>query len=247
MCKEEMTVIFRHSTFGPSLALQEIQPVLARHDFPLTGFSLYGEPVGLPAAMSQIKESNRHSFNLTGLGYQFHYGSLPNEQMDLLAIESEQPAIPWDEWMWQFMNHSNFVMAWVTDSEYDHWQNAQDPLEYTAVGKSYSHLRLKSNGLPYPVEQQIVDTSANPGRRRFRDGYIEAIGAVMWLGEPFWSLTGADEPEVAAAPWLRVSKPIPSVTKLQVGEQSFTSAEGECGELQRKLRDLLYPRQTVRD
>jgi len=132
-------------------------------------------------------------------------------------------------------------MAWLADSEYDHWQNAKDPLQYTAVGKSYAHLPMKSSGLPYPLEQKIIDTSANPGRWRLCDGYYEAVGAVMWLGEPFWQLTGADKTGVENARWLRASKPVPSVTCLQAANECFTTADGASGELQGKLRSLLFP------
>jgi hypothetical protein len=132
-------------------------------------------------------------------------------------------------------------MAWIMDSEYDHWQNAQDPLEYTAAGKSHANLPMKSNGLPYPLEHKVIDASGNPGRWTFRDGYIEAVGAVMWLGQPFWQLTGATRPEVEKAEWIKISNVAPSVTRLQAADRCFTMAEGPAGELQRRLRTLLFP------
>jgi hypothetical protein len=39
----------------------------------------------------------------------------------------------------------------------------------------------------------VVDTSKNPGRRVLREGFIEAIGSPMWLGDLFWGLTGASK------------------------------------------------------
>ena len=110
--------------------------------------------------------------------------------------------ISWDVWAAEFTGNPNFVMAWAADCEYDYWQNAEDPLQYEVARMPYAHLPTKSNGLPYPLEKAIVDTSANVGRKRFRNGYIEAVGAVMWLGEPFWPLTGADKKQVENVPWL---------------------------------------------
>ena len=101
---------------------------------------------------------------------------------------------------------------------------------------------MKSNGLPYPLEQKIIDVSANPGRRMFREGYIEAVGATMWLGPVFWPLTGADRQQVENTRWLRTLSPTPSVTRLQAAECCFTTGEGATGELQRKLRSLLFPK-----
>jgi hypothetical protein len=126
------------------------------------------------------------------------------------------------------------------DAEYDHWQNADDPLQYTAVGKPYAHLPMKSNCLPRPLEQSIIDTSANPGRWCFHDGYIEAVGSMMWLGNPFWSLTGAKQQRVQNTPWLQTVQTAPSVLKIQAAEHCFTTADGTIGELQSKLRSLLF-------
>jgi len=237
-----LKIIFKHGSLGVEVALQRIQAVLTSHDVPLTDYTLHDQSVTLPSVSSRLKRSKRKTFKLFGQGFEFLLGSVGNYHLDFLHIKSEsEPSIPWDDWITQFLNDPNFVMAWVVDFEYDYWQNAEDPLQYTAVGKSYAHLRMKSNGLPYPVEQQIIDTSANPGRWCFRDGYIEAIGALMWLGAPFWSFTGADRRLVTDAPWLLVSYPAPSVMKIQSSEHLFMTSEGGSGELQANLRCLLFP------
>ena len=51
--------------------------------------------------------------------------------------------------------------------EYDYWQNAEDLLLYRVAGRAVEGLRLVSNNLPAPLEQKVVDISANPGRRVF--------------------------------------------------------------------------------
>jgi len=148
-----------------------------------------------------------------------------------------------DAWAWAepFTRSEKFRCARLYDHEYEYWQNAHDPLQYTAVGRSYAGLPMKSNGLPFPLEQQIIDTSQNPGRRVLRDGYVEAVGSVMWLGEPFWSLTGASKQAVLATDWLQC-EPLPDgVLRVQAADAPFTTAEGAFGDLQDKLRSLLFP------
>lgn len=61
-------------------------------------------------------------------------------------------------------------MAWLADLQYDFWQNAHDPLQYTARNRTFDHLPKKANGLPYPLQQTITDTSSNPGRHVLRKG-----------------------------------------------------------------------------
>ncbi len=63
---------------------------------------------------------------------------------------------------------------------------------FAANGWDPTGLPMKSNGLPHPLTQQVVDTDANPGRWRLRRKYIESIGATMWFGPEFWTLSGAN-------------------------------------------------------
>ena len=236
---------YRLDRFRVEHAVQGVQSVLAEHGVPGAGFNLGGKPVNLSEAVSRLKRTERQSFHIVGHGFDFLFGCVRNFQLGFLKVEStHEPTISWDKWTARFIGTSDFVMAWLANSEYQHWQNAKDLLQYTAFGKSYAGLPMKSNGLPYPLEQQIIDTSANPGRWDFQNGYLEAVGAVMWLGEPFWQLTGADRTQVESTPWLQISKPVPSAIRVQAAEKCFTTAEGKSGELQRKLRLLLFPQTT---
>src|SRR5579859_4043676 len=223
MRAEQLKIIFEHGTLTAEFALEQIQSVLAKNLVPPADFTLYEEPVTLSMVLSHIQRLRRKTFHLSGQGFEFLLGSVANYNLDFLEIKSSVgPSIGWDEWASPFIGNSHFVMAWVVDCEYDYWQNAADPLQYTAVGKSYSRLPMKSNGLPYPLEQKMIDTSASPGRWRFGDGYIDAVGAVLWLGTPFWVLAGANREQVKSTRWLHVSNPTPSVTKLQAAQHKFT-------------------------
>jgi len=237
---EQIKFIFRYDTEIENAA-KGIKALLDRKKINKTGYKLYGRSVNLDEFLTEIRKSSRRGFELEGHDYSFSFGSVANRHLDFLEIRSmSESTITWDDWAYSFVAMDNFVMAWLVNSEYDHWQNASDPLQYTALKKPYNHLPMKSNELPYPLEKIIIDTSKNPGRWLFRDGYIEAVGAIMWLGEHFWRLTGANKSAVIKTNWLQVSNPIPSVTKVQVADRCFTTGEGASGELQKKLRALLF-------
>lgn len=238
---EELCIVFRNRTFGVEYALEKIQAILTQQQISTSGFELYDSPIELSQVATRLKRSSRITFHLRGQGFEFILGSVANYKVDFLSIRSDIPIrIPWDTWAWQFIDSPNFVMAWVVDSEYDFWQNAEDLLHYTVHNRPYSHLPQKSNGLPFPVEQTIIDISRNPGRRLFRNGYYEIVAAHMWLGEPFWSLTGTSKAAVEQADWLTVSYPLSNVLKVEAAPQCFTSDIEQEADLQRRLRSLLF-------
>ena len=147
-----------------------------------------------------------------------------------------------DSWIIPFTTEIGFRQAWVFDINYNHWQNAEDPLEYTAVGRSCAGLPMRSNNLPAPLEQRIIDISQNPGRRVLRQAYVEAVGAIMWLGPGFWRLTGASKDDAHRQAWLQCEELSQGVLRLQVAASPFATADGKDGELQDRLRMLLFPK-----
>jgi len=244
---ERLTVVFKHGTLGVRRALDGIQLILGRLGVPCTGFELDGDPpASLAQALSRLEATHTKRFRLVGQGWKFLLGSVGGWNLDFLEITSEsKPESIWDEWAAPFVSSSDFVMAWIANSEYEYWQNARDPVEYRAAGKSYADLPMISNGLRYPLEQEIVDTSRNPGRRILRHGYIEVVGAVMWLGESFWPLSGANRRQVSDAGWLRISIIGPLAIRLKAAEHCFTEAASASGALQVQLRSLLFPARNV--
>jgi hypothetical protein len=246
MAVEELTIVFKHATLDAQFALKAIQAELGERHVPSAGFELDEKPVNLAEVWPRLKRAGRNTFNLVGRGFVFDLGSVRNYQLEFLGVKATGEHLSaWDKWIAGFINNPNFVMGWLADVDYEYWQNAHDLLQYTAVGKPHEHLPKKSNGLPPPLEQTIVDTSSNPGRRLLRTGYYEVVGAVMWLGESFWQLTKADKGAVEQAEWLRVSYPVPNVVRIEASLKCFTTAEGTSGELQRKLRTLLFPESAV--
>ncbi|MBX2801825.1 MAG: hypothetical protein KTR31_29370 [Myxococcales bacterium] len=76
--------------------------------------------------------------------------------------------------------------ARIADAEFEYWQNAADQLLYRNHPKRLQGLLLVDNGLPPPLNQQVVDTSRNPGRRRIRnEGLVEGLGHRMWFGADY--------------------------------------------------------------
>jgi hypothetical protein len=83
--------------------------------------------------------------------------------------------------------------------------------------------------------------SGNPGRRVLRQGFVEALGAVMWLGASFWPLTGAKKEAVCAQRWLRCEEFPGGVVRIKAAETPFSEGTGEPGQVQDRLRSLLFP------
>lgn len=240
---EQIKIVYKHGKLCCEMALGRICAVLARHRMPTSGFRLNDENIDLSMAATRVCNPKRNAFDLVGSNFAFLLGSVNNYHLDFLEITSlKVTSVNWDDWADEFVYDPNFVLAWIIDCEYDHWQNAQDPLEYEAAKRAYSHLQMKSNGLPYPVERKVIDTSGNPGRWKFHHGYIEAVGSTMWLGPTFWSLTGALEKDVDEARRFDTSHPAPGVTKIRASETPFTRAEDGSGESQSVLRAMLFPR-----
>lgn len=170
------------------------------------------------------------------------YSHVANYDLSFVSVQGcvrdEEDA---EAWLAPFVTDKAFRHARLFDEEYDFWQNAEDPLQYEVRGRSYEGLPMRSNGLPPPVEQMVIDTSRNPGRRVLRDGFIEAVGCPMWLGESFWSISGTSRQVVFAEEWLRCETWRGSVVRLRPADAPFTSAEGRAGEIQEGVRRLVYP------
>lgn len=241
---ERITLTFGFNTLDAAVALRRIDVTLSSSNAGKSGFLLSGTPVkDFAEAFSRLKKRERTTFKIVGEAYEFDLGRIKNNHLDFLIIDHRgKHDFLCDQWAMPFLGDHSFVMAWLADSNYQYWQNAYDPLQYKGENRPFEHLPMKSNGLPYPLEQTIIDTSSNPGRFVIRDGYYEAVGAVMWLGEPFWQLTGADREAVERADWLQVSHPTATVMRIQAAGECFKGEEGSSRELQVRLRSLLFPR-----
>ena len=188
-----------------------------------------------------LKNAGKWSLPLEVEGLRFRFSPVPALGYSLIAIEELVPgsSVSWKRWVEPFLAAEGFAQAWVSDVEYDYWQNAKDPLQYEAAHRSYADLPARSNGLPAPLERLEIDVSRNPGRRVLRSGYVEAVGATMWLGRVFWHHVG-DERRRALdhIPWIEVT-PMPSgVLCVNVSVRPFS--DETTAEVQNKLREAIY-------
>jgi len=157
----------------------------------------------------------------------------------LLQLENCDPqGCWWGAWVAVLTSISGFVQGWVVDVDYNHWQNAFDPLQYKAKGRSLKGLSMKSNGLPPPLEKQIVDTSQNPGRRTLRKGYVEAIGGNMWLSDRFWELTGKDKAVLDSCTAFEIVAAGEGVRHIKASTDVFDETSDVAE--QNRMRELLY-------
>ena len=179
------------------------------------------------------------SFNIKSNNYSFHMVTVTNSKHILLQIETKQCSSNWwVSWINEFIQLNGFIQAWLVDSEFDYWQNANDPIEYSSAGKSFDGLPMISNGLPPPLEQLNIDTSMNAGLRKLCDGYVEAIGAKMWLSDIFLNNIGKDIESIAKNSGANIKKLKNGVVELSMTTDLFVD-ETSIKE-QKKLRNALY-------
>jgi len=75
----------------------------------------------------------------------------------------------------------------------------------------------------------------------FKKGYIEELGHVMWFSQKFWQKVGRGLADIeASGRFVSITK-IDSVDRVQFQNKPFTSASGEEGLFQNRLRSMLFP------
>jgi len=218
-----------------------VEKVLNKFSSPLV-FFLEGVKIDIKTLEKKILKKKSWPSGLVSGGFELRFGLLPALGYCFLVLEESNghDSAELEEQIGPVIDVQGFIQAWVSDVEYDFWQNATDPLEYEGVGRSLSGLPMKSNGLPPPLDQLEIDTSGNPGRNVLRQGYIEAIGSTMWLGNLFWERVGVDR---FASISLLESQGFKiyecgRVVKVVTSEQLFS--DDSTREKQRALRRILF-------
>ena len=157
-----------------------------------------------------------------------------------LLIREKRSGSIRSDWGWVigFSELPGFLGARVADYDYEYWQNADSVVEYESSGRSYDLAMLISNGLPYPLEEKVIDVSVNPGRRMFKSGYVEAIGYEMWLSDRFFLLIGGYSAERLRAAGWSVDERENGFKHLSVSPQDLS--ETGSAEKQKILRAALF-------
>ena len=198
---------------------------------------LSGQSVDVKRLCSEVR--SRKHFDIEIAAWKVAWGGVKNYDHALLTIKNAQAPLA-EHLLFRVAHLAPWIAGRSYDSEYDHWQNAEDPLEFESVGRSMVALPMKSNGLPAPLEQMIVDTSETPGRRVLRNGYVEAIGHRMWLGSEFFArVPGADREEVLRDPTFETRELEDGILEVVAHPEPFV--DGSTSEIQDRLRRLLFP------
>jgi hypothetical protein len=208
-----------------------------RAGIPERRLSVYGRPLSVQELKNQLR--GRRTFLLEGDGFQAHLSCITDFRLGYLTVEG----LGWN-WLEDCATHVTNMTSvvscrWV-DAEYDHWQNAEDPILYQVAGRSMKGLPMRSNDLPPPLARMVVDISSNPGRRILRDGYVEAISHRMLLGAEFFNrVPCASREAVVSAGWLKVTERSGGILDLVAEDQPFVDASSTT--VQNRLRRLLFP------
>lgn len=200
-----------------------------------------GVKISSTAYLSKVKRIGKWRRSITAGGLNFRFGHATSCAHSFLSIEeiSVGAGRPWDDWVANFLPAKEFVQAWTSNVDYDRWQNATDPLQYEAAGRSYDDLPMKSNELPPPLEQMEIDISANPARHILRPGYVEAIGSTMWLGPLFWEHVGSDRKDILLSDSRFTVQSFPAgIIKLIVSDSCFRDYSTK--DIQSSLREILF-------
>lgn len=204
---------------------------------PTQELKIYGRPLFARRIKSQLK--SRKSFLIESDGLQAHLACITDFRIGLLTVIGLTEGAFEDCIMRVSMVSPVISARWI-DAEYDHWQNAEDPLLYQVAGRAMEGLPMKSNDLPPPLDQMILDISHNPGRRILRDGYVEAIGYRMWLGQEFFRrVPGSSREAVLSIPWLKITELSDDILEIVAHAEPFV--DDSTADLQNRLRRLLFP------
>lgn len=199
---------------------------------------IYDQEVALRDVEKNIYDSGRQGFRVDLGEVSFGYGAVTAWKHILIYAESYSDEVFWDSLIKCFLDECTFIQAWVSDIEYSFWQNASDPLQYKSRGKNYDNCRLKSNGLPFPLEQIEIDISKNPGRRIMKLGYVESIGSSMWLSDEFWKRLGFNRDKIIYLFSDKITFLKDNVVKLNFSDEPFTDDTDVS--LQEQIREKIY-------
>ncbi|MHA6825331.1 hypothetical protein ACQUJV_03835 [Ralstonia pseudosolanacearum] len=177
---------------------------------------------------------------LSTVNLDFQFGLAGAYGHGFVLVREKAPSVAgcWNAWVEPFLSKQGLIQAWVSDSDYNFWQNVKDPVEYQLAGRDCSFLPMKTNGLPPPLDRKEIDISKNPGRWLLKMGYVEAIGYIMWLSELFWARTGTHRNQLSSVNWLDVSELPKGVTFVKVLEAKFSDERTK--DRQDTMRGLLY-------
>lgn len=170
-------------------------------------------------------------------------GPYPKIPWQHFTIASEIPDLHPTDWapiIEQFAVLGRLLLGVIADSDYTVWQRCKDPQYYAEHFGSVAGLCLNQVAAnpPFPM-RTLVDTSTNPGRSDAVNGGPAMVASDMWLGPAFWTYAPCRKEEILAQPWLEVHD-TDHFLYIKSYSEPFTRPDGEQGEIQRRLWQLLF-------
>jgi hypothetical protein len=238
MGAEKVEIIFELDSLSAEDAARRSIEVLGLKN---SQVNLYQEVMSAESALERIVRDGKPSFNIETAAVSIHFSTIRAYQQQLLTICKKEACqlSTWEQILSSFLGCKGFTQACLLSDEYTFWQNAADPLQYQAAGRSYDGLPLVSNGLPSPLEKLVIDTSQNPGRRIIKVGYVEMVGHAMWLGQAFWNRVGNHRrQDLFTANAYKTTEMANGVARVVAHEEPFVDETTK--EVQENLRRLLF-------
>jgi hypothetical protein len=207
--------------------------------------SLDDEPCMAADVAELLTASEKPHFGISVGSGSIQYGHVNHHLHSLIWLDGLVGTMADAEaWIKPFLETKHFIQGWVYDAEYSRWQNAEDPLVYETAGRSLSGLPMKSNGLPFPLEQQVVDVSQNPGRRQLRHGYVEAVASTVWVSPKLIESLAVSEEQLTTETRFSIERSASGAVRIQISESPITEADTLDSE-QDLLRSVLYGTETM--
>jgi len=182
----------------------------------------------------------------SGVGFNLAHMKEIGQQSVLSCRVGAKATAPgkWNILIAAIANQWGTIGAWQWGSLYNAWQNSTNLKFYEhSFGKLPSGLQTvieKSVGVLSP-DQEIVDTSRNPGRhKKLLVGIYFLPTAEMWLGPHFWQYAKCTKEEVHAADFFLEKRDTPHFLYLKSWPQPFTRPDGEQGRQQQRIWQLLF-------
>jgi hypothetical protein len=197
-----------------------------------------GQSFGLDDAIKFVSDSREYHFLITDVNdhAKISLASLATQEISVLRIEAVENLEEHLSGLASlYFGEDHFVSVRAFNKDYERVQNATSLSVLSRAGIDTSCVNMVSNGLPFPLEKSIVDTSSNPGRRELRVGYIEAIGHVMGFGKPLVAQLSLDVDRLREFGVVEQS----SDGVMFFADQIFDdSADSQANQIQ--LRNILY-------
>lgn len=145
--------------------------------------------------------------------------------------------------MRSFCQWPEFIYGYVTDLDFNTWQNAATPYSYIMANKPHEHIpRLPGQELGKDVWNERLDLSSNPGRTVFHMGYVESIGGVMYVTDKLTALTQGNLSELRHLPFLKIDD-WGTCLRLELDSDLLAHAENDAELCSRMdaVRAVLFP------